>query len=308
MINNKKFGAGAIRGIQTYETKGGKAVNVAYCLAKLGINNVTLFTIADKLGLAILEHYFSDFKRTVNFRIKNGKQGYSTAFEFLDDIDKVFLSDVGDNDKFGPSMIDFKDDIQILNDAAAIILMDWASNSLGTELAEYVFKRSANSLHLVDTGDITARKNDIPKLLQVLANNKSILSVNENECNSFADFIKFEALSTIQKEDDLTEEVNIQEYLKKFAKKMKVSIDLHANRYTAWSDGKEVALVPTRKVKINNLVGAGDSWDAADIVGYLAGLDPKERLTFSNACVSLYISNPNSEPATMSEVIDLLQK
>jgi sugar/nucleoside kinase (ribokinase family) len=164
-------------------------------------------------------------------------------------------------------MIDFKDDIQILNDAAAIILMDWASNSLGTELAEYVFKRSANSLHLVDTGDITARKNDIPKLLQVLANNKSILSVNENECNSFADFIKFEALSTIQKEDDLTEEVNIQEYLKKFAKKMKVSIDLHANRYTAWSDGKEVALVPTRKVKINNLVGAGDSWDAADIVG-----------------------------------------
>jgi fructose-1-phosphate kinase PfkB-like protein len=52
MINNKKFGAGAIRGIQTYETKGGKAVNVAYCLAKLGINNVALFTIADKIGLA----------------------------------------------------------------------------------------------------------------------------------------------------------------------------------------------------------------------------------------------------------------
>src|ERR671931_1557989 len=142
MINNKKFGAGAIRGIQTYETKGGKAVNVAYCLAKLGINNVTLFTIADKLGLAILEHYFSDFKRTVNFRIKNEKQGYNTAFEFLDDIQKVFLSDIGDNDKFGPSMVDCKDDIQILKDAAAIALVDWASNTLGTELAEYIFKSS----------------------------------------------------------------------------------------------------------------------------------------------------------------------
>ena len=56
------------------------------------------------------------------------------------------------------------------------------------------------------------------------------------------------------------------------------------------------------------MVGAGDSWDAADIVGYLAGLDAKERLTFSNAYVSLYINNPNSEPASMSEVIDLLQK
>jgi ribokinase len=57
MINNKsKFGAGAIRGIQTYERKGGKAVNVAYCLAKLGIKEVTLFIIADKIGLSILEN------------------------------------------------------------------------------------------------------------------------------------------------------------------------------------------------------------------------------------------------------------
>ena len=132
-------------------------------------------------------------------------------------------------------MVDGKDDIQILK--GAIALVDWASNTLGTELAEYIFKSSTKSLHFVDTGDVAARKNEIPKLLQVLADTKSILSI-----------------------------------------------------------------------KVNNLVGAGDSWDAADIVGYLAGLDAKERLTFSNAYVSLYISNPNSEPATMNEVIDLLQK
>ena len=283
-------------------------------LEKLGIDNVTLFTIADKIGLAILEHFFSDFKRIMNFRIKNGKQGYSTAFEFLDDIEKVFLSDIGDNDKFGPTMINDKDDTQILKDAAAIVLVDWASNTLGTELAEYIFNTSTKSLHFIDTGDIASRKNEIPKLLQVLADTKSILSINENECNSFADAINFDSLATIRKEqgedddNNLPEEGSVQEYLKKFAKKIKLSIDLHANRYTAWSDGKDVALVPTRKVNINNLVGAGDSWDAADIVGYLAGLDPQERLTFSNAYVSLYISSPNSEPGTMSEVIDLLQK
>ena len=249
----------------------------------------------------------------MNFRIKNGKQGYSTAFEFLDEIEKVFLSDIGDNDKFGPSMVDGKDDIQILKDAAAIALVDWASNTLGTELAEYIFKSSTRSLHFIDTGDIAARKNEIPKLLQVLADTKSILSINENECNSFADIINFDSLAAMREEqgeddDDLPKEGSIQEYLKKFAKEIKLSIDLHANKYTAWSDGKDAAFVPTRKVKINNLVGAGDSWDAADIVGYLAGLDAKERLAFSNAYVSLYISNPNSEPATMSEVIDLLQK
>ena len=310
MINNKsKFGAGAIRGIQTYENKGGKAVNVAYCLAKLGAKQVTLFTIADKVGLAILEHFFSDFGGRVNLQIKNGKQGYSTAFEFLDETDKVFLSDVGDNDKFGPNLINCKDDIKILKDAAAVALVDWASNSFGTELAEYVFKKSSKSLHFIDTGDIQDRKKDIPKLLQVLADTtNSILSINENECNSFAEVINFNSLNAIEKGEDATIEENIQRYLKMFAKKIKVSsIDLHANKFTAWSDGKDAAFVPTRKVKINNLVGAGDSWDAANIVGYLAGLDAKERLTFSNAYVSLYISNPNSEPANMNEVIDLLK-
>jgi ribokinase len=308
MINNKsKFGAGAIRGIQTYENKGGKAVNVAYCLAKLGVN-VTLFTIADKVGLAILEHFFSDFGSKVNLRIKNGRQGYSTAFEFLDETDKVFLSDIGDNDKFGPNMINScKDDIEILKNAAAVVLVDWASNSLGTELAEYIFKNSTQSLHFVDTGDIQTRKKDIPKLIQVLADTKGILSMNENECNSFAEVINFNSLDIVEKEDTATIEENVQEYLKKFVKKTKFSIDLHASKYTAWSDGIDTAFVPTRKVKINNLVGAGDSWDAADIIGYLSGLDPKERLAFSNAYVSLYISNPNSEPATMNQVIELLK-
>jgi ribokinase len=230
------------------------------------------------------------------------------------------LTDIGDNDKFGPNLINCEGDIKILKEAAVVALVDWANNSLGTELAEYIFKNSPKSLlHFVDTGDIQDRKNDIPELLQVLADNattttsKSILSINENECNSLAEVMNFEPLDNVEKgEDDVTAtiiEENIQQYLKKFAKKIKVSnIDLHANKYTAWSNGKETAFVPTRKVKINNLVGAGDSWDAADIVGYLAGLDAKERLTFSNAYVSLYISNPNSEPATMNEVIDLLKK
>jgi fructose-1-phosphate kinase PfkB-like protein len=61
-------------------------------------------------------------------------------------------------------------------------------------------------------------------------------------------------------------------------------------------------------VQIRSLLGAGDSWDAADIVGYLAGLDPKERLIFSNLYCSLYISNLESEPATMADVIQLLKE
>lgn len=317
--NKSKFGSGAVQGIRTYETKGGKAVNLTYALAKLGAK-VTLFTIADKLGASILDNYFSDFKDKVDLRIKNGKQGYNTAFEFLDEADKIFLADIGDNDKFGPQMINTdKEDIEILKNASAVAIVDWAGNLLGTDLVKYVFEATDTSnkslLYFIDMGDIQRRTRDIPNLLQILANTKGrcVLSINENECNSLAKSLNFNPLSDLQKTKDnynnqYFEEETVKEYLKRFANKIAINIDLHANNYTAWSDGERTAFSPTRKVKVNNLVGAGDTWDAADIIGYLAGLDPQQRLVFANAYVSLYIesSYPNFEPSTMKDVLELL--
>ena len=96
--------------------------------------------------------------------------------------------------------------------------------------------------------------------------------------------------------------------MQKLAKETRISIDLHAKEYTAWSDGSNSSFFPTRRSQIRNLVGAGDSWDAADIVGYLAGLDSKERLIFSNMYCWLYMSSPNSEPASLIEIIELLKQ
>ncbi|MFL6381821.1 MAG: carbohydrate kinase family protein [Nitrososphaeraceae archaeon] len=304
IINRKvELGAEAIPGIPTYERAGGKAVNVAHCLAKLGIE-VTLLTIANKIGVDIIKDTFSSFGDKINLHVKSGKQGYNTAFEFLDEISKVFLSDIGDNNKFGPKMVSSEDDLRILSDAAAVALVDWSSNSLGTELAEHIFKNSKKALHFIDPGDIQKRENDLPNLLSVIRAAEGILSVNENEFSSILNVLNFD--SSFLKVRD-TEEKNIQEHLKRFAEKVGISIDLHAKEYTACSNGNYTAFFPTRKVHVRNLVGAGDSWDAADIVGYLAGLDPKERLIFSNMYCSLFISNPESESATMNEVIQLLK-
>jgi ribokinase len=62
------------------------------------------------------------------------------------------------------------------------------------------------------------------------------------------------------------------------------------------------------RVDIRTLTGAGDSWDSADIIGYLAGLNATERLTFSNAVVSLYLRSQIAEPPTNSEVFELLER
>ena len=92
------------------------------------------------------------------------------------------------------------------------------------------------------------------------------------------------------------------------ADKLGVSINLHTRIGAAWSNGIDAAFAHAIDVEVKTLTGAGDSWDAADIVGHLSGLDATERLVFSNACVSLYIRNSFAEPATMNEVFELLEK
>ncbi len=86
-------------------------------------------------------------------------------------------------------------------------LVDWSSNSLGTELAEYIFKNSRNALHFIDPGDVQERTNDIPALLNVIRDANAIFSINENECNSIVQAIDYDPIP----ETDDTEK--IQEYL-----------------------------------------------------------------------------------------------
>jgi ribokinase len=96
-----KFGGGAIRNIVTTKRKDGNAVNVAYCLAKLGVRKTTLLTVADELGSAMLQKVFSKFGDSINLRIEHGKHGRTTGLEFLGDSDakaNVMLNDAGDNE------------------------------------------------------------------------------------------------------------------------------------------------------------------------------------------------------------------
>jgi ribokinase len=92
---------------------------------------------------------------------------------------------------------------------------------------------------------------------------------------------------------------------RKLAEKNGINIDLHTVKGAAWSNGKEIEYVDAFKVKSRRATGAGDCWDAADIISYVVGLDTRERLMFSNACASLYVSNIYAEPPCLDEVLDL---
>lgn len=304
LTEKAELGGGSIRGVPTKDVKGGNAVNVAYCLAKLGAK-VSLFTIADELGSTMIRQTFSQFGDKVTLRIASGRTGLTTAFEFPheDTLVNVMVSDVGDNSNFGPERISAEADVAILKNADGVIVVNWASNLKGTELAEFSFNNSPSAFHFLDPADIETRKNDFRDSLGRLASVTDCLSINENECKSLADALGFGRLLGVTFSAD-----EVKAVARKIAQKVGISIDLHTKIGAAWSNGKESTFVYPIKVEARTQTGAGDSWDAADIVGYLAGLDPQQRLLFANCCASLYVRNPNGEPPTMNNVFELVER
>ncbi|HXG07565.1 MAG TPA: PfkB family carbohydrate kinase [Nitrososphaera sp.] len=297
-------GGGSVRGVPTVDVKGGNAVNVAYCLSKLGVK-VSLFTVADEIGAAMIRQVFSQFGDRATLRISPGKSGLTTSFEFphRDTRVNVMVSDIGDNENFGPEKLESEADRAILKNADGVVVTNWASNKRGTELAEFAFRNSPSALHFIDPADLESRKHDFCDSLARLADITDCLSINENECNSLAD-----ALGIVRPLAATFDASEIRAAARTIAEKAGISTDLHTRIGSAWSNGKESEFVRAIRVEAKTLTGAGDSWDAADIIGYLAGLDPRERLLFANCCASLYVRDPLGEPPVMNKVFELLER
>jgi ribokinase len=299
-----KVGGGSVRGIPTTDVKGGNAVNAAYCLAKLGAK-VSLFTVADEIGSIMIRQTFSQFGDKITLRIASGRTGLTTCFEFPHEDTRVnvMVSDIGDNGSFGPERLSSEQDRTILKNADGVMVVNWATNVNGTELAEFSFKNSPRAFHFLDPADIETRKHDFRDSLAEIAGLTDCLSINENECNSLADALGFgRILGSIYSPEE------VKSAAKRISDSVGISTDLHTKIGAAWSNGKESAFAHAVKVDAKRLTGAGDTWDAADIVGYLAGLHPQERLLFANCCASLYIRDPSGEPPSMNKAFELIER
>lgn len=300
------IGGGSIRGVNTFDIKGGNAVNVAYCLASMGLS-VTLFTVADNIGTSILRTIFSKFGKNINLQIKNGKHGSTTSFEFHENEESnanVMISDVGDNKNFGPQMISAQSDLETIRSARGVVLTNWASNLKGTDLANYLFTNSPKALHFLDPADIETRKEEFRDTLKNLNKTIDVLSINENECTSLLKACNLDSKVSL----DLHDVSNVRLAVKLLSSEFGLEIDLHTQIGGAWSDGKDIQFASSFDVVPKKLTGSGDCWDAADLVGYLANLDANERLLFSNAYASLYVASSEFEPPTINEAIDFAQK
>lgn len=306
IINKIRVGGGSIREIPTVDRKGGNAANIAYSIAKLG-GKVALFTVGDHIARSVIETTFQKFGENVEIMISDGIQGKTTSIEFREGGDSkvnIMLSDVGDNAEFGKGKVNTENHLNILRRADAVIVANWASNLKGTELMKFVFESSPKAIHFIDPADFQPRMEEFIEILVLLSNDVDVLSINENECNMLGSSL---GLGTLLPWQSYSRQ-EIKDAAQKLSNRIGISIDVHTKLGSAWSNGKDSEIVPAIRSEIKTLTGAGDVWDAADVIAYLAGLDPRDRLMFANAASSLYVRSHSAESPSLEEVVELLDR
>jgi len=296
---------GSIDGISQKEFRGGNAINTAAALASLGVK-VTPIVCTDKLGLQLIKFYVNS--PTINLKhIKIvEKPSITTALELKTDNGKVnvMLRDVGSLTDFGPQNLD-ADDFETIEEADCVCVFNWAgTRKYGTELAETVFhhvKKKGKGKTYFDPADPTPNKRKAKKLLERVLQSDlvDILSLNENEAVFFASLLKDKAKKT---DRDMSLEELALDSAKLLASHLMTRIDLHTTEYSATFTRRNETLVPAFRISVLRATGAGDAWNAGNILGTIYGLSDSVRLTLANAAAAYYISNPEGKHPTRKEL------
>ena len=304
---------GSIDGIRQTELRGGNAVNTASALATLNIK-VTPIVCTSQLGLRLIKFHFKSLKVDFSHIKIFDKPSITTAIEFETEDGKtnVMLRDVGALANFGPHHLN-NTDFKTTEDADYVCVFNWAGTRLfGTELAETVFSRvkdqgKGKGKTYFDTADPTPNKEGVSKLVERVLRKSlvDILSVNENEAVCYASQLSDEA-------EELRKNFKFNELAKECARilasHLSARIDLHTTSFSASFTGKSEVIVPAFDVPVLRATGAGDAWNAGNILGDAYGLSDGCRLALANAVAAYYISNPRGKHPTREQLTRFCEK
>jgi sugar/nucleoside kinase (ribokinase family) len=303
---------GSIDNVDQAEFRGGNAANTASALANLGVS-VTPIICTDKLGARLLKIHFERLNVDLSHIKICEKPSITTALEFKTESGKtnVMLRDVGSLADFGPELLD-KGDFETLKEADYVCVFNWAgTRHFGTELAEEVFryvKKVGEGKTYYDTADPTPNKEKIPQLVKRVLQGRDldVLSVNENEAKCYAKQITIKLGEVMQK--SLSLEDSAKESAKVLASRISARVDLHTTRFSATFTKKKSVIVPAFKVPVLRATGAGDAWNAGNILGDAFKLSDEGRLTLANAVAAYYISSPVGRHPTRKKLLRFCEK
>ncbi|MEM3824250.1 MAG: carbohydrate kinase family protein, partial [Candidatus Bathyarchaeia archaeon] len=241
------------------------------------------------------------------------KLSITTAMEFEIKGEKVnvMLRDVGALASFGSHYLN-RDDFSVMEDADYVCVFNWAgTRRFGTELAKTVFthvKTRGKGKTYYDSADPTPNKRKIPQLIKEVLQSRSIdvLSVNENEAVCYASYLRSDEMKALAKR--LSFEELAKESARILAAHLSARVDLHTTDFSATFTKKGETIVPAFKVPVRRVTGAGDAWNAGNILGDAHGLSDGCRLALANAVAAYYISNPNKMHPTRKQLIKFFDK
>lgn len=273
---------------------GGNAANTALALARLGLRT-HLVARTSPFGKAYLEQSLAPHGVDMRHVKGDGHLSITTAIEFQDERpSNLMLSDPGSLANYGPEEMD-ANDWTLVEAADLVLVANWSQNRRGTALVDAVARaaRKSGTWTMVDTGDPSARVADLPELeARVLALAElDVYALNENELRQLAG----RAVAPGEEEREAARALHRQ--------RQGGTLDLHTARFAATWGPQGEAWVPTFRVDPIRVTGAGDSWNAGNILGHLAGLPPAERLLLANAVAGLYVSGKEGLAPTLSDVV-----
>jgi len=295
---------GSLDGINQTELRGGNAINTASALAALGAR-ATPIVATDKLGSKLIRSYLAEYQIEFSHVKIVNKPSITTALEFDTQAGKanVMLRDIGSLANFGPHYLN-ADDFEAIDNADYVCVFNWAgTRRFGTELAQRVFQRvrmKGKGRTYCDTADPRPNEGKIPNLIKVLkSRNLDMLSVNESEASCYASQLgarmekRFESFSF---------ENLAKESARFLAEHLSARVDLHTTRFSASFTKKAESLVPAFKVPVLRATGAGDAWNAGNILGDANGLSDHCRLALANSAAAYYVSSAKGEHPTRKQL------
>jgi len=303
---------GSIDGIKQTDIRGGNAVNTASALSALGVK-VTPIVCTSEFGLRLLKMYLRGGNVNLSHVKIFDKPSITTAMEFGSDGGKVnvMLRDIGSLEDLGPQDLK-EDDNRVIEDADYVCVFNWAgTRRYGTDLAAAVFKRvktRGRGKTYYDTADPHPNGGEISNLTNkvLLTKYVDILSVNENEAVTYASYLSPSFKKALKQKGILDEEAHKAARL--LASHLHARIDLHTTRFSATFTKSQEEIISVMDVDGLRATGAGDAWNAGNILGDALGVSDKCRLTLANLVAAYYISNPSATHPTRKQLVNFIGK
>ena len=302
---------GSIDEINQIELRGGNAVNTASALATLNAK-VTPIVCTDKLGFELIKHHLKLLKVNFSYIKTLEKLSMTTAIELRTKTGKVnvMLRDLGTLADFGPQNLD-ENDFETIEKADYVCVFNWAgTRRFGTQLAKTVFKHAkerGKGKTYYDTADPTPNIAKIPELTKSILQSKCvhILSVNENEAACYASQLSNKIAKFGKK---LPFDKLAMKSARILASHLSARIDLHTTSFSATFTKKDETIVSAFKIPVLRATGAGDAWNAGNIIADAHRLSDGGRLTLANAVAAYYISSPDGTHPTRKQLIKFCEK